>query len=49
MRDIKNVCTCIICLFIRLNDDNSSLQLKYFGKKTCMNAKKINKIPINLR
>jgi len=45
----KKVCTIIICLFIKLNDVSSSLQLKYFGKMMCIKAKPINNIPIILK
>ena len=46
VKAMKNVCVVIICRFIKLKDDNSFFQLKYFGKNTCIRAKKINSVPI---
>jgi hypothetical protein len=49
VKAMKNVCTVIIWRLIRLNDLSSVLQLKYFGKTKCTNAKAINRKPIILK
>ena len=43
---MKKVWTIIICRFIKCMDFSSSFQLKYFGKKICINANTSNKTPI---
>ncbi len=43
---IKNVCTVIICLLIKLNVFNSLFQLKYLGNIICIRDSIINRNPI---
>ena len=45
---IKKEWTDINCRLIILIELSSCFQLKYFGKKTCIRANKINKVPVIL-
>lgn len=45
----KKVCTYISCLLIKLSDDNSCFQLKYFGKIRCTTDRSTKIKPIILR